>query len=156
MSDSIAAFGQLIRMLEREIDYQIKYGRCCDISQAQCHTLLELGIFKSASVSELTDVLKLDKSTLSRTIEGLVQLDLVTRETDPKDRRFVRVALTQQGKKSYETISTQCMQIYRRVFDFIPEDKKAQVLESLSLLVKAMENANVGDHPKNRITSCCT
>ena len=156
MSDPVAVFGQLIRILEREIDYQLKYGDCCDVSQAQCHALLELGSFESTTVSELTDILKLDKSTLSRTIEGLVQQDLVERRTNPDDRRFIRVALTPQGKKSFESITRLCSRIYQRVFDFIPADKQDQVLESMSLLVSAMIQANVGGATQSGNEACCT
>lgn len=154
-SDPIPVFGQLIRMLEREIDYQLKYGSCCDVSLAQCNTLLELGTFESTTVSELTDILKLDKSTLSRTIDCLVQLNLVSREADSNDRRFVRVALTPEGKKSYESISSMCNQLYRRVFEFIPESQREQVMASISILMEAMEKAKVGSHGTGGTESCC-
>ncbi len=46
------------------------------ISLAQCHTLLEIEKSHEISISELANTLSLDKSTVSRTVDGLVNINM--------------------------------------------------------------------------------
>ncbi len=52
---------------------------------------------------ELADQTIRDRTTITRLLDAMVRKDLVYRENDEKDRRVVRVWLTQQGKE-YESI----------------------------------------------------
>ena len=128
-----------IRALEREIFEQLKETSCCGVSLAQCHAVLEIGDSGNPSVSDLADKLKLDKSTLSRTIEGLVRLDLVSREINREDRRYLLITLTPQGEQVYRSINQFCNRYYQTVFDCIPEEKQLQIIESLKILTESMQ-----------------
>jgi DNA-binding MarR family transcriptional regulator len=129
-----------IRALEREIFEQLKGTACCGVSLAQCHAVLEIGDSKTSNVSDLAEKLKLDKSTLSRTIEGLVRLNLVSREINTEDRRYMCVTLTPQGEQVYRSINQFCNQYYHTVFGCIPEEKHEQILESLKILAESMQS----------------
>ncbi|RJL31001.1 MarR family winged helix-turn-helix transcriptional regulator [Bailinhaonella thermotolerans] len=48
-------------------------------------------------MSELGGVLRLAKSSLTELVDRTAQRGLVKRESDPRDRRVVRVALTERG-----------------------------------------------------------
>ena len=89
-------FRKKFRRIEREIEYQLKYETaCCGVSLAQCHTIMEIGDHETTSLAELTKLLNLDKSTLSRTVDGLVKLGIVERIIDPDDRRYIQVTLSE-------------------------------------------------------------
>ena len=60
---------------------------CCGITISQCHAIVEIGWAKQISLNELADLLGLDKSTMSRTINNIVENNLVIRETHTEDRR---------------------------------------------------------------------
>jgi DNA-binding MarR family transcriptional regulator len=136
-------FLEKLRVLMRE-----SYGvfddqhKCCDLTYSQCHTLTEIGSKDEVSLVDLASSLGLDTSTLSRTIQGLVVLGLVTRTTNPKDRRYVNIALSEQGRKVYDAIGNLYYDFMTRVFDRIPARKHEAVLESLGLLADAMKQAN--------------
>ena len=49
---------------------------CCGISMAQCHALVEIGRAGSISLVELAKLLDLDNSTMSRTVNNLVNSKL--------------------------------------------------------------------------------
>ncbi len=88
----IREFRKALRQLERLIDSQQKF--CCNgVTLAQCHALLEVEELGQATTGQLADSLNLDKSTLSRTIDGLVNLRLLERLSDPKDRRIIPPSL---------------------------------------------------------------
>ena len=139
--EKVELFRQKLRIIEREIEDQLKNGTvCCGVSLSQCHTLMELGIFESTTISNLASMLKLDKSTLSRTIEGMVQIGLVNREIDPSDRRYMRIGLTDQGRKTFKSINGFCNDFYTRIFEYIPKNKQDQVIESVTLLTEAFHH----------------
>ena len=137
---TIQDFRRRFRAIEREVEQQIKDGTlCCGVSLTQCHALMELGLAGAMTIVDLADVIKLDKSTLSRTIDGLVQIGLVDRAIHPDDRRYVQIRLSEQGRTIFHAINTACNQLYLKVFDFIAADKHDQVMESLGLFAHAIE-----------------
>jgi len=65
---------------------------------AQVELLQTLAELPSARVSDLAERLHLANSTVSGLISQMMGGDLVTRETDPSDRRAAVVALTATGR----------------------------------------------------------
>jgi DNA-binding MarR family transcriptional regulator len=49
-------------------------------------------------MSELSEFTTVDRTTLTRTVDQLVDMNLVARCTTPDDRRLVRVELTEHGR----------------------------------------------------------
>lgn len=132
----IRQFRKTLRQIERLIDSQQKF--CCSgITLAQCHVLLEVEELGLATTGQLADFLNLDKSTLSRTIDGLVNLRLLARLSNPQDRRTVPLSLTKQGKAICETINSTSDAFYARVLERIPVDLQLQVMKSFDRLVQA-------------------
>ena len=115
---------------------------CCGLTYSQCHTLIEIGVKGEVSLVDLASSLGLDTSTLSRTIQAMVVSGLVTRTTNEKDRRYVRISLSKQGRKVYELIGRVYYDFMTRVFDLIPARKQEEVLENIGLFADAMKRAN--------------
>ena len=130
---------EIVRVLERKLgvldDLQ---SSCCGVTFAQCHAIVEIGRSGSISLNDLADVLGLDKSTMSRTINNLVENDLVVREIDPTDRRYITIRLTAKGVQSFHEIETGMRVYFTQIFQSIPEAKRDQVIESLQILIKAI------------------
>lgn len=148
----IRSFWEKLRQLEREIGWQLKSEtECCGVTLAQCHIIMEIGKSGDTSVVELAAVLGLDASTLSRHINGMVNVGLVNRFLNPKDRRYVSITLTGQGQKVYQSIEDICSKHYAKVFEFIPREKHQQVLESFNLLVDAVIKAQ----KTRKALECC-
>ncbi len=138
--DKIQEIRKYIRVIEREVDNQLKDQKlCCGISLAQCHAMLEMGRLHECTVAELSENLNLDKSTLSRTIENLVQRGLVERITQKEDRRRILVRLTDSGRAMSEGIDKSCNTLYDSIITNIPNEKQPQVLESMKLLSEAIK-----------------
>ena len=131
---------ELLRMLIRNLGVLEKSeASCCGTTIAQCHAIVEIGRGNQVSLNELADLLGLDKSTMSRTINNLVEEDLVIRETHLEDRRYITIELTDKGKEVYKTIEKSMELYYQSIFKSIPEDKREQILESLKLLTEAVK-----------------
>ena len=130
---------ELVRLLERKLGYlKDSEFTCCGVSLAQCHAMVEIGRANGLSLGNLAELLDLDASTISRTVENLVKKRLARRTADKNDRRYICIELTSKGKNLYEGIETDMEKYYRNIFEGIPEEKHAQVLESLQLLANAI------------------
>ena len=106
---------------------------CCGISEPECFVLVEIGRKPNISVKELAEILRLDKSGVSRTVEELVQKDYVERKPSTEDRRFVVLNLTLKGKERFEKIENDMNRNFKEILDKIPVDKREQVIEALEL-----------------------
>lgn len=98
-------FREIVRIFDREIDFQNNASCCNGISVTQCHTLLEIEKNNEISISELAGKLSLDKSTVSRTVDGLVNINLVDRVIPKENRRKALLNLTHNGQQVCSTIN---------------------------------------------------
>lgn len=134
---------ELIRILVRDLGVLEKSdATCCGVSIAQCHAIVEIGREGKISLVDLANMLGLDKSTMSRTINNLVESGLVLRDLDMENRRYVSIQLTEKGISVFKNIEETMEEYYKSIFNTIPEDKRSQVLESLQLLKEAVESNN--------------
>jgi DNA-binding MarR family transcriptional regulator len=72
----------------------------------------------------------------------MVIIGLVDRTTNEKDRRFVSISLTEQGRKVYDEIDAVYNGFLAGVFDLLPGDKHDRILEDIGLFVEAVRKAN--------------
>jgi DNA-binding MarR family transcriptional regulator len=134
---------EMMRLLVRKLGF-LERGEasCCQITISQCHTIVELGRAGKLSLIDLADSLNLDKSTVSRSVDNLVNQELVIREADLEDRRFVRLRLTERGQKIYQEIERRMENYFLEIIRTIPEDKREQVIESIDYLTKGIHRFN--------------
>lgn len=139
MNKSSETLRELLRILVRDLDLLEKNdSTCCGVTLVQCHALVEIGRKETLSLNELASTLHLDKSTMSRTINNLVESSLVHRDIDNANRRYVSIRLTKEGEEVFSTIETSMNDYYSNIFKSIPDSKRDQVLESLQLLTDAI------------------
>ncbi len=138
--EKLKIFRKNLRSLERKIEAQIKNeSSCCGVTLPQCHILLELDIEVESNIKKLSKILGLDKSTLSRTIDGLIRENMIKKTPDLSDRRFLNLKLTKKGKEKVHFINNMCNNYYFEMFDMIPDKKHDSVMDSISFLVNSME-----------------
>lgn len=132
---------ELIRILVRNLGILEKSdSSCCGTSIAQCHAIVEIGRAKEISLIQISELLSLDKSTMSRTINNLTQSGLAVREVHQEDRRYIKIKLTDKGEQVYKNIEDSMEKYYKDILTSIPEEKREQVIESLRLLTEAVKN----------------
>lgn len=140
-----------IRKLERKLGIlEESELSCCEVSLAQCHALVEIGRARAISLNELAELLNLENSTMSRTVSKLVDSGYVKRDIDTVDRRYLTISLTESGQDLFNRIETGMGSYYQDIFSQIAESKRDQVIESLNLLLDAVDKSNF--HNGN---NCC-
>ena len=127
---------EIVRMVVRNLGLLERNGACCcGVTLTQCHAIVEIGREKEITLNALAELLNVDKSTISRTIDNLVSLDFVTREIHPENRRCIKISLSKNGEEVYEKIEHSMADYYNNLISMVAEDKKEIVNESLQVLM---------------------
>ena len=151
----LSQFRANLRVIERETaNYLKNETACCGVSLSQCHILMELDTQGEMSLKQLAGNLQADASTLSRVIDGMVNTGLILREANPDDRRAVILKLSEQGQRTAVTINEQSNRFYQRLFELLPTEKHASLVECIALLGGAL-TALRRNQPFDQQT-CCT
>lgn len=153
VDQSVDTLREVIRICVRKTGLLQKAdASCCGITVAQCHTLVEIGRTKGLSLNELSELLTLDKSTMSRTVDNLVNAGLAVRQADQEDRRYMKITLTPKGSEMVQVINSSMKEYYARVLHSIPEMKRALVSEALPYLLTAIKESDMS-HVERQICS---
>ena len=119
----IRDFRRNLRRFER-LNQLVNTACCAGITLAQCHVLLEIENQTETSTKQLSGILCLDKSTLSRTIDGLKKQGFIKRGSDSHDRRFTIVSLTRKGIDKCRSLNRYNDNLYIELFErFSQEDR---------------------------------
>jgi DNA-binding MarR family transcriptional regulator len=94
---------ELIRFYQfRDRNRAVRHG----LTVAHCHVLDLLSERTSISVGALAAAMYLDKSTVSKMIDGMIRRALIKRMADPDDGRGVLIAATTTGAVRYRRVVT--------------------------------------------------
>ena len=136
--DLVKQFREYTRQLECHLGNMNQADCCCcGVSTAQCFILVEIGRKPGISVKELAEILRIDKSGVSRSVEELVQKGFVERNPSKEDRRYVVLNLLPKGQARFEKIENDMYLKFKEVLEQIPEGKQEQVIEALKLYNEA-------------------
>lgn len=123
-----------INQLDKEIESH--FG----ISSAKVLTLLAFTERKIMKMNELSEVMSLSTSTMTRMVDNLVKDDLIERGQDQFDRRLVIVRLTNKGKKIAKEIKEFKEKYFDSINEIVEKDGKEEMISSLKILIDAFEN----------------
>lgn len=142
-TEEIKQLRESIRILERKLGIlEESEMACCGLTLAQCHALVEIGRAERLSLVDLAGTIGLDTSTLSRTVNNLVAKNMVSRELDPDDRRYVTIQLTPEGNRYFQEIESSMDTYFYKIYENIAESDRALVLKGLTLLLDAIKESN--------------
>ena len=81
-------------------------------------------------------------STMTRVVDVLVRDGVLDRVGSPEDRRKVCIQLTGKGEELARTLKNCTEEYTGKILEQIPGEKHGQVIESMELLLKAIESSN--------------
>ncbi|UCZ53760.1 winged helix DNA-binding protein [Bacillus shivajii] len=127
---------EIIRSLGLHHPNQTPCGQPISISEA--HTIMEIQLKEEVTQSDLTQILNLEKSTVSRLVQQLEKKDWLKRETSPKDQRMKILRLTEKGQKIAQRLETSRIEKFNSILANIPENRHKEVIVALELLIEAI------------------
>ena len=132
----IRRFRSILRRFQRVAGAQLK--KCCSrVTLAQCLVLLEIDEKHRLTMGELSSRLRLDNSTLSRTVDALVSGKLVRRLREDRDRRVIWIQLTAKGRAACSVIHEENDAYALNVLQKIPPSRRGSVIRAFETLVQA-------------------
>ncbi|MBI4317330.1 MAG: MarR family transcriptional regulator [Chloroflexi bacterium] len=112
-----------------------------DVTAAQGRTLLALPPDVQVRMNELSDTLGLATSTTTRMVDQLVGKGLVLRLQDERDRRVVRVILTEQGRQVRRALEQARQDFFQLVLDEIKRTERWSILYALEKVASSVDKA---------------
>jgi DNA-binding MarR family transcriptional regulator len=134
----IKKFREILRRFEREIFMLNSESCCCGVTLAQCHILLEIESKNKVSVTELAKSVGLDKSTISRTIDGVVNAGLIDRSIPSENRRMAVLQLTEAGKETCRTINNNNDKFFADILSIMTKQEKENIIRLFDKITNQM------------------
>ena len=119
----------VVPMVSRVIRAELRKYGAKEMSLPQYRTLAFVYKNEGASLSEVGDHIGLTLPTMSMLVDGLVARGLVSRRTDPEDRRRMTLTLTEAGRARLESARAATMaNLEERLRQLSPSDRSTITL----------------------------
>lgn len=106
------------------------------LTLARWRTLAIIRRIESCSMKELAKYSTIDRTTLTRSIDQLVEEGLIDRHVPPTDRRMVLLSLTQKGEAIYMQAVHVLISYNRTMLDGISDDEQRAFARALETMMK--------------------
>lgn len=108
-----------------------------EVTLTQYRSLVVLASRGPQSLGALAESVAVTAPTASRMVDRLVRKGLVRRRTDPKDRRQMRLALTEAGRHLVQVVTEHRRREISELLSSIPRDVQAAMVDGLAHLARA-------------------
>lgn len=115
--------------------------KICSISMPQSHinVILYLAKVNSSPISQIAKKLNISKSNMTPIIDKLIDLDLVNRYTDNKDRRILRVELTPKAIELFEFVKRTAKDAIKSKISILSDEDLNDLSNSLCTLSSVLK-----------------
>src|SRR3989344_3866961 len=131
---------ELHRLLRKHTDTLPHTKGMSPVNWPQLHALMLLTENEGMTMKELAQALKITAPSATSFVNRLVALRWVKRHADPKNRKLVRVKVTESGNKMLRESMQEKNRILRKVFGLMREKDQnefARILQELCSAISA-------------------
>lgn len=96
--------------------------------------------------TKIAPLMGLEARSLSRLLKSMEEKKLICRETDPADKRMVRIVLTKEGKKKKEKARETVLRFNEAVRNQIAANKLNVFFQVLADIQKIIEKTSIYHH----------
>lgn len=128
-----AIFPKLMHYLSAEENRELTG---LEITPGQINALLVLYFNNDLTMGELSTEIGLAESAATRLVNRLVQLNLVKRRGDQKDRRVVRVNLTSYGRQLARLVFERRSYRFNKLAKLLGEEERENLIISLQAVMR--------------------
>lgn len=134
-------FRDVLARVSREIKGASADGmRRLGVHIGQNFLLEELWKEDGLTLGDLARRMSVEVPTATRMTKRMESAGLVTRTTDPNDRRLIRVSLTEQGQALRDALPEVLDEVARRALRDLTDDQRAQLIELLGRVADNMDS----------------
>lgn len=143
MKTQVPHIRQASREIVRELHLLDKGRDFAGHDFSECHVLLELEALGQATASELCERLVLEKSKVSRLVNGLARRGEIQALPNPADGRQRLLSLTPAGRKNLGPIHRHSDEQVDSALSCLPPQEREEVLAGLGRYAKALRYARL-------------
>ena len=115
-------------------------ARQVDLTGPQLTVLKMLEGLGDLSLSELSERIRAQNSTVTGIIDRMERESLVVRTRSTEDRRVVKIKLTDKGSKIARAIAVEPMEIFRGALDSLSAGETRELLKILTKIAKRVQS----------------
>ncbi len=120
-----------VRLLKEKMSHS---NNLSHLSILQMQTLFFLNHHEKTTMSDIADYFHIELPSATSLMNKLSDQKLVKRHEDPKDRRLVRITLTDKGKDLLRQTMTDHRKIMEKMLSYLSETEKGHLLSILKTL----------------------
>ena len=137
-----------LRRIIRAIDLQSRaLVQQCGLTGPQLQLLKELGREDGRSLGDVARALHLSQATITGIVDRLEAKELVERSRDTRDKRRIRVVLTDDGRSVLGSAPSLLQEHFQHAFEELADWEKHQILAALQRVVSLMEARELETSP---------
>ncbi len=133
--DKINSFPQFIKKIFYDHDIS---GLELNINNTQTQILMSVSENSEKSMSEISLMTGLEKSSFTRSVDYLVKNGFITRNLSENDRRIIQLTLTNKGSRAAKLIKNDFEVYLDSLIKDFSEEEKNEFFESLTVVSKYM------------------
>lgn len=135
----VEAWRDVSRRLVRELGFMRSTLGDTGLSPSGVHAVLEIGRTPGILARDLAELLRLDKSNMSRQVAKLEASGYVRREAASDDARSFHLHLTESGEAFRDDIDRDVTDQVSRALSKLPEADRHELVRCLALYVDALK-----------------
>lgn len=118
---------------------------CCGVTVPQSYTIQAIKDHKNPTIGELSEIVGVKISTMTRILNVLVRDKIAERVTQPQDRRKVAIKLTLKGKELSQKIEKCFLSKAELILDRLTKAEQKSVLTGMGLINSVL----------SKLKTCC-
>lgn len=111
------------------------------VSLPQVRALAYLSRHKDSTLNQLADYLSVSNASACSLVDRLVQKGYIDRREDPRERRCVKLNLTEEGHSQYNELRGIAVEGLAQILSNLAPQELKQVTDGLAILRHAFEEA---------------
>jgi DNA-binding MarR family transcriptional regulator len=119
-------------------EVETKFG----VTIAEWRVMLTLASDPGVSAAEITNSWAMEKMSVNRAIQRLIDNSNVSRSRDPEDGRSYRLSLTAKGRKLYARIAPAANKRYTEIISSVSAEELDIVVAALQKMIVRAEELN--------------
>ncbi len=129
-----------LRLVLNRLARRLRNQTPTDLSPSLTSALVTIEFHGPITLGELAHCERVTPPSVTRMAASLEKLGLVRRETDPADRRFARLSLTTEGRRTVQRTRTRKTAYLAKKLGKLDESELAVVREALPVLERLLED----------------
>ncbi|AWI03139.1 MarR family winged helix-turn-helix transcriptional regulator [Clostridium drakei] len=141
-NDKIYELVEEINSISKLINRKISSGKHRKFTITTLMIMNQLRIGNVKTLTGISETLGIPNSTVSVVVDKLVNLGIVRRERDKKDRRKVLIYIEDEGLQQEEQVIKYRMEYFRDLFRNASDEEINCILKGLKILEKFMDESS--------------